>query len=288
MLSRLIPLMSLLVLALVPGRSHAETVLCTEITSVPYTIATAGKYCLNRDLIMTASGNNTAAIRIEASSVELDCNGHQISKYSASSAIYGIYVRSRRQVTVRDCALHRFGNGIALSRVSSSRVLDNRVSFPDAAGIYVAGDDVEIARNHVYVDHGYGDSPPESGILVAAYWTGLPVRAQITDNITQGVFGINVFGGDLVVIERNRVDGKLVVGSSHDDDDPTAAAIPSRGLVRNNVVRGKIMVLSKPFESNQVVCSENYLFVTAADAESATTACLTDSKGNTVTVLDGA
>ena len=258
-------------LALWALESRAETVMCTEIASVPYTIATAGKYCLNRDLIMR--GADAAAIRIEANGVELDCNGHQLTYYSTSSASYGIYVRSRRLVTVRDCALHRFKTGIALSRVSSSRLLDNRVSYPENEGFYVSGDDIEIARNTIHVDYGSQTSGPSVGILTQPYWTGLPARMRITENVVQGESGILVLGGDLAIIEHNQVEGGIQIAEYWDIPQ---LPIPSRGLVRGNTVRGNIQVQ----QGSVVVCSENYIF--ASGSGSAISGCLTDTRENTV------
>jgi hypothetical protein len=50
----------------------AETVTCTEITSLPTTISTQGVYCLKKHFILNlASG---AAITVTVNNVTIDCN----------------------------------------------------------------------------------------------------------------------------------------------------------------------------------------------------------------------
>ena len=58
------------------GAASAETVNCTAITSVPYTITTPGLYCLTSDLSTAMSSGN--AITIQANSVVLELNSHKI------------------------------------------------------------------------------------------------------------------------------------------------------------------------------------------------------------------
>ena len=67
----LLPLALSLLLAAAPVL--AETVNCTAITSVPFTISSPGIYCLTQNLNQTDA--ETSAIQIDASNVVLDLNG---------------------------------------------------------------------------------------------------------------------------------------------------------------------------------------------------------------------
>jgi hypothetical protein len=106
--------LSLFALLSLAGAAHGETLQCTTINSVPYTIATSGNYCLMGNLSSTVTGT-AAAITIAADQVLLDLNDHQLTGPGTSNAGYGISAIDRHDVRVRNGALRGFGRGINFS-----------------------------------------------------------------------------------------------------------------------------------------------------------------------------
>jgi hypothetical protein len=70
--------------------ARAETINCTEITSVPYFVSAPGIYCLKSSLNF-ASGSGTG-IEIQSDDVVLDLNGHVLdnSAAGAGSSSWGV------------------------------------------------------------------------------------------------------------------------------------------------------------------------------------------------------
>jgi hypothetical protein len=98
----------LVVVAALSRPAAAETTICTQITSVPWTISTPGVYCLNSDLNFAQSSG--VAITIKASNVTLDLNRHVLSNsyvgICSSSATcsnaYGISVEYQSNVLIKN------------------------------------------------------------------------------------------------------------------------------------------------------------------------------------------
>lgn len=104
----LLPLALSLLLAAAPVL--AETINCTAITSVPFTISAAGIYCLTDDLDYT-TGSAAAAIQIDASHVVLDLNGWSLKGESTYGVAAGPDVR---HVTVKNGTIRGFVTGVYL------------------------------------------------------------------------------------------------------------------------------------------------------------------------------
>ena len=89
----------------VTAQAMAETINCTEITSLPTTIGTQGVYCLKDHLSTNlASG---AAITVTTNNVTIDCNEYKLGNLAAGPATQatGILADSRINVTVRNCGI---------------------------------------------------------------------------------------------------------------------------------------------------------------------------------------
>src|SRR4026209_2475226 len=108
----------LLVLVALHARpAAAETTVCTQINALPTTISAPGHYCLNYNF---AADYVTAAVNINASNVDLDCNGHVVTQIGASW-VAGVYANNKNQVTVRNCVLVGFGRGIGFFESGSGQ-----------------------------------------------------------------------------------------------------------------------------------------------------------------------
>jgi hypothetical protein len=154
------------VLGLVLGAAagaRAETTQCAAIAAVPVTIAIPGVYCLTSDLdYAPASGT---AIRINASNVVLDLNGHALRGLAGSSTTaYGIYAEQRQNVTVMNGTVRGFETGVYLGDLApftTARgyvVEGMRVENSTGSGIEVDGR-VGIVRHNQVLATGPGPQP---------------------------------------------------------------------------------------------------------------------------------
>src|SRR5262249_8965473 len=143
-----------------PASSPAETVICTAITSLPYTISASGVYCLTGDLSTNLISGN--AIEIDANNVILDLNGHKIGNLSAgpNTVAYGILADQRQNITIRNGTVRGFFHGIRLSdtfpyAVSQGHVVEDvRADQNTQMGILVSGRGGLIRRNQVVATGG--------------------------------------------------------------------------------------------------------------------------------------
>jgi hypothetical protein len=155
----------LLGLAIGPWPAQAETVNCTPITAVPFTIPAAGTWCLAQDVNATlASGK---AITIAANNVVLDLNGHRLANVAAGpgTEASGVYAFQRTNITIRNGTVRGFKYGILLDdsspyTTSQAHVIEDlRADQNTWIGIWAAGRG-NIIRNTLVVATG-GLTHPE-------------------------------------------------------------------------------------------------------------------------------
>jgi hypothetical protein len=175
-------------LGAVPVRG--ETLLCTVIPTVPYTISQPGSYCLDRDFVL-ATEEPGAAITIAASYVALDLNGFSIRNYPVhprSAQAYGVYAFNRSHVTVRNGTLSGFLGGVFVGGPFSP------------GGVYDSGHVVEGIQ---------ADGNTLAGIIVEG--AGSIVRSNrvltvIGSNLQPGAYGIRVQGLALQVHDNTVIE----------------------------------------------------------------------------------
>ncbi len=210
--------------------ASAETLNCTPIPSLPYTITTKGVYCLTGDL--TSSITTGVALQINASNVILDMNSHKIAGQSAGTATFavGIYANQRQNITIRNGTVRGYFIGIWLDdaspyNVSQGHVVEDvRADRNTYRGIQVHGRGCLVQSNQVLFTGGttlLGANAEATGI----YLTGSSHRVIDNDVVTvtkQGnktAYGIRVTEGidNLVVDNRiSRVDDAIVFDLSGD------------------------------------------------------------------------
>lgn len=133
--------------------TRAETSVCTEITSLPATINSAGHYCLQKNFAQSFSGSDV--LRINADDVLLDCNDHLILNTNASNTADAIYgPGERKHVTIRNCTIDGFYVGIFLQASSDpgadgNRIQGNAVLHSRSVGIYIIGSNNLVEGNRV-------------------------------------------------------------------------------------------------------------------------------------------
>ena len=143
------------------------------IDSLPAVIGTQGVWCLRQNLSTAMSQGN--AIEVQTNNVTIDCNDFKLGGLAADppegqTLAIGVRALDRHNVTVRNCNVRGFRDGINLYGGGGHEVVDNRVDnsvshgilvySPDAgAGSIVAGNAVydTMSVNHaVYGTQGYG------------------------------------------------------------------------------------------------------------------------------------
>ncbi len=199
----------------------AETTVCTEITSAPYTISTQGIYCLNANLETNlASGN---AITITVNNVVIDLNGHKIGNLAAgqTTTANGIYAYQRQNITIRNGTVRGFYSGINLDDTSPYTtsqghiIEDIRADLNTFAGIYVQGRG-NIIRNNIVVSTGRTDLTDSSafGIYIAGPGNHI-INNDVNETKEHGTGTAYAIAGEVcdgLVIDNNRV-GNAALGT---------------------------------------------------------------------------
>lgn len=277
-MNRLLALLVITALHWMPSVAvRADDVVCTPVTAVPYVIATPGKYCLERNLAM--SGTAVAAITINTSQVTLDCNDHVISRGS-SSAQYGVLGNDKSLLKIRNCVLHLFPTGIALTRARVADIRENVITTT-GTGILLTGHSLDVYDNTVTGLYSSSYTYPVHGISVItgySYQNASGVRIVRNKVVNARSFGIGVQGMPWALIEGNYIH---VMGN----EDPrsgillyqlwNAPMFPAyaEGVIRGNYLRGGgsgavgIQIEAESFG----LCSDNFIRGFAVAMENCTT-----------------
>jgi parallel beta-helix repeat protein len=152
--------------------ARADTHVCTVIDTFPAYINTPGHYCLDQDIDYT--GFATAALQIDADQVVFDCNHHTLAQTGHVGESTGIYVPNEREaVTVRNCTVDAFSNGIFVQSSTepgamANLIEGNTVLRSGGVGIFVIGSNNRIERNRVSGNTG---ASSVAGIWLSGYGT---------------------------------------------------------------------------------------------------------------------
>lgn len=199
-----------LMLALVPSTSVlADTTVCTPITSVPFTAAQPGVYCLDRNL--TAAAGASYAIQITSDDVSVDLNGYTLSGSNGSGTGITAQGVNRRNVTVRNGTVRAFAVGVWIGPGEGHYVERIAAEGNTHVGIFLHGRgsvrDCEVSRT--------GGSVVGGAFGAGIYGIGLYAQGSSatnnsvvdtgTDFDTVPAYGIYVWGARRSTIEGNRV-----------------------------------------------------------------------------------
>ena len=219
-------------LAAGPVRAAEDYDNCTGfITSLPASITTQGVWCLDRNL-NTAISSGTA-IFIATNNVTLDCNDFKVGGLAAGAAstANGIAASSRQNITIRNCNVRGFEDGISLDG-GGHVVEDNRLDSNLRRGIQVFDvDGKSVVRRNLVSDTG--------GQTGGAIAIGIFAVGDVIDNTVAGVhaeapsttvYGIQLNGGALgFEIRGNTVRG-VVANSDPDGLEGLAVGIDLIGV----------------------------------------------------------
>ncbi len=247
-------------LAAAPVQAETFHTCGTTIASVPTVITTAGVYCLSHDVNTAITSGS--AIAINSNNVTLDCNGYKIGGLAAGSGsnTIGVYAASARQnITVRNCGIRGFLEGIDLAGGAGHLVEDNRLDNNLYAGIVVQGDNNRIRRNAVY-DTG-GNSTADQSF-------GISASGDVIDNTVAGVFDIGpspnnrgiLMTGDSTEARGNQVRGIATSGSG----EVAGIIVYADGVtLRNNSVSEQALTFGEGIfgaGSSNTICTGNTIF----------------------------
>jgi parallel beta-helix repeat protein len=244
----------------VPARAETFHTCGTVIASLPTVISSQGVFCLTHDLSTAITVGN--AIDIQTNNVTIDCNGYKIGGLAAgsTSAAFGIHASDTRvNITVRNCGIRGFQDGIKLDGGSGHLIEDNRLDNNLYVGIFIGGDNNTIRRNRIYDTGGYTGSSASTAMIA---------NGDVIDNTISGVFAtggtpfliaVDMEGGGTVA-SGNRISGIAVTGagsgygiyvsnagiSVRDNDIVSTATITGTGIVGQGVT--------------DTICSGNHVF----------------------------
>ena len=197
-----------------PSFVKAETINCTAITSLPYTITTQGVYCLTSDLSTGMTSGN--AIEIATNNVVIDLNGHKLGGLAAGPGTYawGISAQQRKNITIRNGTVRGVYKGISLQdpyfpyTTSQGHLIEDiRSDMNTAIGIEVYGLN-NIIRNNQVVNTGGATQAYPGTTGIAVYGPGARVlNNDVIETKGQSIpaFGIFLQYAPGAVIEGNRV-----------------------------------------------------------------------------------
>ena len=191
---------------------RAETIDCTAITSLPYTISSSGIYCLTGNLSTSMTLGN--AITINTNNVTIDLNGWRLGGLAAGTGTQtnGIYARDRKNITIQNGTLRGFSRGIFFSgsipfTISQGNIVQNvRLEQNTYMGIQADGRGTILRSNQIVDTGGTTNSGLVIGILVYGPGARIIDNDVIGVNATVDAFGIQAVSAPGTVLEHNRVD----------------------------------------------------------------------------------
>lgn len=246
-------------------QAKAETLTCTVISSVPFTISTPGTYCLINNL--STSQNGGGAILINASNVKLDCNGRTITNKNSGNSDVGIASMGRNAVSVENCGVDGFEEGIHFDVKSNMvSIRNNSIRNARTYGIIAWGNSIEIVGNSV-IDTKYVSASRNynQAIVVSAYSPGVLSRdVVIRGNRVLGLSGtaqmqaIRVEYSTAPVIEGNHVGRLLPTSTGYGFAIFTSSA--SRAVIKDNILTGSPSYPLSGIQSDSTaICTGNII-----------------------------
>jgi hypothetical protein len=246
---RLVVVAALAAAAVVDARAAESYDSCAgTITAIPATITTQGTWCLKADKAWSLTSG--AMITVATNNVTIDCNHFKLGGTGGGDATtaIGIQAIERANITVRNCNIRGFGQGIVVSGAGAT-VEDNLLDRSRSTGIAVSADGGVVRRNRV-IGTGLAATPVTIGILAAR-------STDVVDNLVDGVdgatpFGIYVDAPSQGVIDGNRVRGVVATSAGtgiHVDGG-------SRMLVRGNHVLYGTSAGAGPSGSLGIACND--------------------------------
>lgn len=184
---------------------------------------------------------------------QLDCNDRSITRYSPSTASYGILASGQSVTKVRNCRVHLFPTGIALVNSESVDVSSNWVTNATSSGILVGGNGkgINVADNVVTNLYPHTTLAAIGIALVQPtsfdgqnsdnpHW--FPMASIVRNRILGGTsyHGLSIQAGEDTVVEGNIIHGRATGIRLRAGTNNKGVAIPTSAVIRNNTVFNEI------------------------------------------------
>ncbi|MBI5355513.1 MAG: right-handed parallel beta-helix repeat-containing protein, partial [Candidatus Aenigmarchaeota archaeon] len=127
---------------------------CTVIGALPYTISSAGYYCINRSLSSVTATDLSGAVTINADNVIFDCQGSAISG-TATLDKHGIYFNGTTLSSAKNCRVSLFDFGVFLDN-SKNATISNITSDSNEEGFVVEANGSIIGNSSALGNNGNG------------------------------------------------------------------------------------------------------------------------------------
>lgn len=138
------------------------------------TITSSGSFVVGADILATAT---PSCINISASDVVLDCQGYRITGSRAANS-HGINSSLFNNITIKNCFIANFSDGIFLARNKNATVFNNTL-------LNNSDDGIELSRtNYSVVSHNNATDNGDNGIVLTSAWAN-----NITNNTAQHSIG---------------------------------------------------------------------------------------------------
>ncbi len=245
--------------------AKAETTLCKEITTVPFTITQGGAWCLKKDLATNmASGD---AITIEANNVVIDFNDFKLGNLAAGERTQanGITSNGYLNISIRNGTIRGFYTAIFLQVASTDTFASHRIenmlldSMRGHALALLNGKGSLVRGNRI-VNTGTATNGVVSGIQ-----TNGTYDVVIEDNIISNVKASNLAAGiytihsDSGVIAGNRISS--INGNNEsigiDDFQSNYALADANTLMKGGVLLSGYANNFQPLKFSFGKCSNN-------------------------------
>jgi len=209
-------LFALFLFVLFSSSVQAETMNCTVITSLPYSINAQGIYCLASDLSTGMTSGN--AIEIATNNVVIDLNGHKLGGLAAGLGTHaaGIYAYQRQNITIKNGTVRGFYRGIWLDddlpyTTSQGHIVEDiRADQNTFVGLTVEGR-ANTIRNNIVVDTGRStDVAGSAGGIVAVGPIALVVNNSVRETKEKDAanaysWGVYIYTGEGSVVADNTI-----------------------------------------------------------------------------------
>jgi hypothetical protein len=273
-----------------PATGRAETMDCQALT-VPTTITVPGHYCLVADSTQAFS---LWAIAIAADDVVLDCNHHRLRNTDAASAWPGIRAEDRHRVTVRNCVIDGFHDGISFGNNGAGNadvsLLGNQVLNFRQQGMVLWGSSFRVEGNRI--SQGLGN---DNGGIVGIYLISFDQKGAgtvIRDNVISGLRpppgdpANDVMGIFLANVQNTEISGN-VISDLHARTNHCAWAVYGSGavgvLATGNTLQSALQPEAAPYDGTP--CGGISLFGTVE--QQATNVCRDNVVGHFNTDITG-
>ncbi len=228
----------------------AETINCTEITTLPAIITVQGVYCFKGNLGTSMTSGN--AIEIQTNNVTIDFNNFKLGGLNAGAATEanGVYAQDRKNITLRNANIRGFARGIWLRDTSTGKdesgghiIEDSRFDSNRYTGISIEGAGNNVRRNQIlntggstvasytfglinqgpgveiidsHIHNTAGSTNDAYGILLSNNSNAALVqRNRVSETTSNGgsSFGIYRVGGSRILIQNNQIANASATGT---------------------------------------------------------------------------